>query len=199
MKILSSRFVKSSIDIENCPKDQKPEFAFIGRSNVGKSSLINMLSDNKNLAKTSSKPGKTTTINHFIINEKWYIVDLPGYGYAKASHKQKELYQQMIFDYILRRNNLYCLFILIDSRIEPMQSDIDFINFIGENAIPCALIFTKSDKLSNNQLNNNIEKFKKILSETWEVLPPYFASSIIDKTGRDEILKFIGRAIDNSL
>ncbi len=191
MEIKSAQFIISNQNVQFCPKPDKPEFAFIGRSNVGKSSLINMLVNQKKLAKTSSTPGKTQLINHFLINEEWYIVDLPGYGYAKVSKKDRKVFNKMITDYILKRENLFCLFVLIDSRHKPMQIDIDFITFLGESKIPFALLFTKADKLSSDELNINLDYYKKQLLKTWETLPSIFITSIINQNGKNEILEFI--------
>jgi len=191
MEIKSAKFIISSLNLKSCPKHNKPEFAFIGRSNVGKSSLINMLVNNKKLAKTSSAPGKTRLINHFLINDEWYMVDLPGFGYAKVSKKERRTFSKMITDYVLNSNNLFCLFVLIDSRHEPLQADVDFISFLGENQIPFAIIFTKTDKLSVNVLKKNIEIYKSHLLKIWEILPSIFITSAIKKTGRHELLEFI--------
>lgn len=181
----------SNSDVQKCPEPTKPEFAFIGRSNVGKSSLINMLTGQKKLAKTSSRPGKTQLINHFLINEAWYLVDLPGYGYAKVSKKSKEKFQAYIVDYVLKRENLYCLFVLVDSRLELQKIDLEFINWLGEKEVPFALIFTKADKLGTNKLGKNISDYKDQLLEYWAELPPIFVSSAEDGTGKEDILEFI--------
>lgn len=191
MKIKSAEFVISNTDVQKCPKDNLPEYAFIGRSNVGKSSLINMLTDHKNLAKTSGKPGKTQLINHFKINDNWFLVDLPGYGYAQVSKDKRKTFQKFIKDYFNKRMQLACTFVLIDSRHEPQKIDLEFIEFLGINAIPFCIVFTKSDKLNKSTLPKNIETYKKALLESWEELPTYFISSSTDKTGRDEILNFI--------
>lgn len=191
MIIHSADFLMSNTDPARCPIPDKPEFAFIGRSNVGKSSLINMLLGRKNLAKTSSTPGKTRLINHFIVNEEWYLVDLPGYGYARISKKEREKWEGMIRTYFRRRENLVNTFILIDSRIEPKMADIDFINWFGEEQLPFAIVFTKADKLKTNALVSNIAAFKGKLSETWEELPTSFISSAESALGRDFILDFI--------
>ncbi len=196
MKIKSAKYVKSCIDYKECPKPDKPEFAFVGRSNVGKSSLINMLVNINNLAHTSSKPGKTQTINHFLINERWYLVDLPGYGYARKGKKQREVFAKMITEYILKRKNLLYVFVLLDARIEPQPIDFDFIYFLGSNQIPQVLVFTKTDKLSNNQLNANLKTFEKKLYEIFEELPPVFLTSAVKKTGRKELLDFIDETIN---
>lgn len=191
MIIHSADFLMSNTDPARCPVPDKPEFAFIGRSNVGKSSLINMLLGRKNLAKTSSTPGKTRLINHFVVNEEWYLVDLPGYGYARISKKEREKWEGMIRTYFRRRENLVNTFILIDSRIEPKMADIDFINWFGEEQLPFAIVFTKADKLKTNALVSNIAAFKQKLSETWEELPTSFISSAESALGRDLILDFI--------
>jgi GTP-binding protein len=189
------QFVKSSNDFKTCPKNNIPELAFIGRSNVGKSSLINMITGIKNLAKISSKPGKTKLINHFIADNKWYLVDLPGYGYARASKTDIMHYDELIHGYILTRTNLYCLFVLIDSRLEPQKKDIEFLKFLGEKNVPFVLVFTKTDKISDNQLESNLNNFKKNMLQTWESLPQIFKVSIIKNRGKDEILRFIENTI----
>ncbi|MDY0102911.1 MAG: ribosome biogenesis GTP-binding protein YihA/YsxC [Lentimicrobium sp.] len=192
MIIHTADFLVSNTDPKKCPVPDKPEYAFIGRSNVGKSSLINMLLGRKSLAKTSSTPGKTRLINHFVVNNEWYLVDLPGYGYARISKKEREKWEGMIRTYLLRRENLVRTFILIDSRIEPKQSDIDFINWFGEEQLPFALVFTKADKLTTNTLASNIAAFKVKLSESWEELPLSIISSADDGRGRENILDLIG-------
>ncbi len=184
-------FVKSSQNYKNCPKDDKPEYAFIGRSNVGKSSLINMLADVKNLAKISSTPGKTQLINHFVFNDSWYLVDLPGYGFARASLSKRDEFSKMNMDYIYNRKNLMCTFILLDSRHTPQKIDLDFIRLLGMKSLPIALIFTKTDKLKPEALKNNLEKYKSKLLEEWEWLPEIFVTSSEKKEGGDEILKYI--------
>ncbi|MEO0552299.1 MAG: ribosome biogenesis GTP-binding protein YihA/YsxC [Bacteroidota bacterium] len=191
MNIIKSEFVTSSANISQCPKEELPEFAFIGRSNVGKSSLINMLTDRKALAKVSSKPGKTQLINHFIINESWYLVDLPGYGWAKVAKTEKAKWGVMIHDYLLERQNLVNLFVLVDSRLEPQKIDIEFINWLGEKQIPFAIVFTKTDKQSKNKTESNIAKYRRFLKNYWEELPPIFTTSSFKKEGRDEVLNFI--------
>ncbi len=183
----------SSTDVMKCPPPEKPEYAFIGRSNVGKSSLINMLTDNKKLAKTSQRPGKTQLINHFIINENWYLVDLPGYGYAKAAKRETKKFQSYIVEYIAKRENLHCLFVLIDCRLEPQKADMEFISWLGENQIPFVLVFTKADKLGKNQLASNIAFYKKELLEKWEELPDILVSSSETGQGKEDILNFIER------
>ena len=177
MKITKSEFSISSATVSQCPKDTKPEYAFIGRSNVGKSSLINMLCNHKGLAKTSSTPGKTLLINHFIINNEWYLVDLPGYGYAKRSKTQRDKLEQMISSYILQRRQLTNVFVLVDIRHDPQQIDREFIDWLGKSEIPFALIFTKADKLAPSKMKQQAEAYMSKLEDTWEVLPPYFISS----------------------
>ena len=191
MTVKDAKFIKSSYKLEDLPKPVYPEFAFIGRSNVGKSSLINMLTNRKNLAKTSVKPGKTRAINHFLIDNKWYLVDLPGYGYAKVSKQERNKWKKLIFDYFQNRPNLINVFVLIDSRLEPQQIDIDFINQLGLKQVPFSIVFTKTDKLSRNKVISNIAKFKRELLKTWEELPPMFLTSAVTKQGRDELLDFI--------
>ncbi|WP_159522773.1 ribosome biogenesis GTP-binding protein YihA/YsxC [Sunxiuqinia indica] len=195
MEIKNARFLMSNSDVSKCPAPNKPEFAFIGRSNVGKSSLINMMTGQKKLAKTSSRPGKTQLINHFVINDDWYLVDLPGYGYAKVSKKSKQKFQAYIVDYVLKRQSLYCLFVLIDCRHEPQQIDLEFINWLGEKEVPFALIFTKADKLGTNQLAKNMTEYKETLLKQWEELPPVLVSSAENGMGREEILNFIEQSI----
>ena len=197
MKIKSAEFVISNTDIYKCPKEDLPEYAFIGRSNVGKSSLINMLTNSKKLAKTSGKPGKTQLINHFIINKNWFLVDLPGYGYAKVSKTKRKTFQKFIKDYFLKRKQLVCSFVLIDTRLEPQKIDLEFMEFLGENGIPFCIIFTKADKLNKNILQKNITNYKKIMLETWEEIPTYFITSAIKNTGKDEVLDFIDK-VNNS-
>ncbi len=192
MKINSAEFVISNSDVSKCPKDLLPEYAFIGRSNVGKSSLINMITNHKNLAKTSSKPGKTQLINHFKINNNWFLVDLPGYGYAKVSKKTKDTFQQFITDYFEKREQLVCAFVLIDIRLEAQKIDLEFINYLGESEIPFCLIFTKADKIGKTKVQNHIAAYKKqLLAEDWEEMPPFFVSSSLEGTGKDEILLYI--------
>lgn len=188
---MEARFFKSSKQVSQCPPANKPEFAFIGRSNVGKSSLINMLAGKKNLAKTSQTPGKTQLINHFLVNEQWYMVDLPGYGFAKVSKKERELWEAMIFDYLTQRENLLYIFVLIDSRHSLQQVDLDFMLWLGENQLPFVIVFTKTDKLSATQLQKNIAHYKNQLLEYFEDFPRYFVSSSEKKLGKDEILQFI--------
>ena len=191
MKIKSAEFVISNQDVNKCPKKNLPEYAFIGRSNVGKSSLINMLTDRKSLAKISGRPGKTQLINHFIINQNWFLVDLPGYGYASVSKDKRKTFQSFIRDYFNKRMQLACTFVLVDSRHAPQKIDLDFMEFLGTNGIAFCIIFTKADKLNKSTLPKNIANYKKELLTYWEELPPYFISSSTDKTGRDEILDFI--------
>lgn len=194
MEITSAEFIISNTQVSKCPMPDKPEFAFIGRSNVGKSSLINMLTQRKNLAKTSSTPGKTQTINHFLINQKWYLVDLPGYGYATVSKTTKEGWSQMITSYFTQRENVYFTFILIDSRLEPQKKDIDFINWLGGLGIPIALVLTKIDKIKQSELARSRKNFETRLLKDWEELPPIFITSAEKKTGRDHLLNFIEEA-----
>ncbi|MBQ1192363.1 MAG: YihA family ribosome biogenesis GTP-binding protein [Bacteroidales bacterium] len=195
MIVSSAEFVKSSQELNQCPKPDMPEFAFIGRSNVGKSSLINMLVDKKDLAKTSSQPGKTQLINHFLINEEWYLVDLPGYGYAKTSMENRKKWRKMIEDYLLKRVNLLTVFVLVDSRLEPQKIDLEFINFLGENQVPITLIFTKTDKQSAKKTEESLERFKESLSEYWEELPEIILTSSEKRVGRDEVLETIENII----
>ncbi|MDR2840996.1 MAG: ribosome biogenesis GTP-binding protein YihA/YsxC [Paludibacter sp.] len=193
MEIKSAKFVISNSDYQLCPQDGKAEYAFIGRSNVGKSSLINMLCNRKGLAMTSSKPGKTLLINHFIINDNWYLVDLPGYGFASTGKAMREKLKAIIESYILYREQLALLFILLDSRHEPQKIDLEFIAWAGENGIPIALVFTKADKLSKSHLNDNITAYKNTLLEQWEELPPIFITSAEKHEGRTEILDYIDK------
>lgn len=198
MEITSAEFKISNTRIDKCPQDGLPEYAFIGRSNVGKSSLINMLTRKPKLAMTSSTPGKTLLINHFLINKQWYLVDLPGYGYAKRGKKQQEKIQQIIEDYVLYREALTCLFVLVDSRHEPQKIDLEFIEWLGENGVPFAIIFTKADKLNITQQRENIANYLHKLEEQWEELPPYFLTSAEKQTGRNEVLDYID-SINKSL
>ena len=198
MEITSAEFKISNTRIDKCPQDGLPEYAFIGRSNVGKSSLINMLTRKPKLAMTSSTPGKTLLINHFLINKQWYLVDLPGYGYAKRGKKQQEKIQQIIEDYVLDREALTCLFVLVDSRHEPQKIDLEFIEWLGENGLPFAIIFTKADKLNITQQRENIANYLHKLEEQWEELPPYFLTSAEKQTGRNEVLDYID-SINKSL
>lgn len=197
MKVNTAEFVISNSDASKCPKDPIPEYAFIGRSNVGKSSLINMLTGHKSLAKTSARPGKTQLINHFLINKNWFLVDLPGYGYARVSKSTKATFQKFITDYFETRAQLVCAFVLIDSRLEPQKIDVEFINYLGESGIPFCLIFTKADKLGKTQVQKNVAAYKKhLLANDWEEIPQYFVTSSADGTGREEILKYIGAVND---
>lgn len=191
MEITSTQFIKSSPEYKYCPETGLPEYAFMGRSNVGKSSLINMLTDRKGLAKISGTPGKTQLINHFLINEAWYIVDLPGYGFAKISKSKKAHWEKMIRDYLLNRKNLRNSFLLIDSRHAPMMSDLEFISWFGEQGLPFTLIFTKADKLSRPKLKLNLAVYKGVLAEMWEELPFTVVTSSSEQTGRDELLALI--------
>ena len=191
MEIKNGRFIISNTDLDKCPRHNRPEYAFIGRSNVGKSSLINMLTSRKALAKTSSTPGKTLLINHFLINEDWYLVDLPGYGYAQRGQAQREHLRRMIESYVLHREQLTSLFVLIDSRLEPQKIDLEFIEWLGENSVPFGIIFTKADKLGRGRLMENVNKFLDTLKEQWEELPPHFITSSLDKSGRDDVLDYI--------
>ncbi|HET9571975.1 MAG TPA: ribosome biogenesis GTP-binding protein YihA/YsxC [Bacteroidales bacterium] len=191
MHIQSASFVVSNSKRTSCPQDGLQEYAFIGRSNVGKSSLINMLTNVKDLAKTSSKPGKTLLINHFLVNQEWYIVDLPGYGYAKISKSMRESVHKMITDYVTKREQLACLFVLLDSRHEPQEIDMEFLEFLGENGVPFAIIFTKTDKVSQAEVGKNIRKFKEKMLQTWEELPAIFQTSSKKNRGREEVLNYI--------
>ena len=191
MEITSAEFVISNTDVKKCPAGTFPEYAFIGRSNVGKSSLINMLTARKGLAMTSATPGKTMLINHFLINKNWYLVDLPGYGYARRGQKGKDQIRTIIEDYILEREQMTNLFLLIDSRLEPQKIDLEFMEWLGENGIPFSIIFTKTDKLKSGRLKMNINAYLRELSKQWEELPPYFISSSENRTGRTEILDYI--------
>lgn len=198
MIIKSAEFVISNTDYKNCPQDGKPEYAFIGRSNVGKSSLINMLANKKKLALTSSMPGKTMLINHFIFNDEWYLVDLPGYGYARRGKESREQLRVLIEDYVLEREALISLFVLIDSRHEPQKIDLEFMEWLGENGVPFSIVFTKSDKLGHMKLQQNIDNYKTELLKTWEELPPVFITSSEKRTGREELLDYID-SINKSL
>ena len=191
MEISNAEFIVSNTDVKKCPPGHLPEYAFIGRSNVGKSSLINMLTGRKGLAMTSATPGKTMLINHFLINDSWYIVDLPGYGYARRGMKGQEQIRTIIEDYILGREQMTNLFLLIDSRLEPQKIDMEFMEWLGENGIPFSIIFTKADKLKGGRLKMNINAYIRELRKQWEELPPYFVSSSEDRMGRTEILDYI--------
>ncbi|PHR45077.1 MAG: YihA family ribosome biogenesis GTP-binding protein [Fluviicola sp.] len=191
MIIKSAEFVISNTEISKCPEPLKPEYAFIGRSNVGKSSLINMLTNNKKLAKTSGRPGKTQLINHFEINESWYLVDLPGYGYAKTSKMNRFKWTRFIEEYLKTRENLMNTFVLIDSRLEPQKIDQEFMNWLGYNQIPFSMVFTKTDKLSSSALQKNMAKYKKEMLKSWEELPPVFITSSESKLGKENLLNYI--------
>ena len=191
MEITSAEFVISNSRADMCPDTKLPEYAFIGRSNVGKSSLINMLTKQPKLAMTSSTPGKTLLINHFLVNKSWYLVDLPGYGYAQRGKKMMDKIQKMIEYYVLERKQMTCLFVLIDSRLEPQRIDLEFIEWLGENGVPFAIIFTKADKQTMAKTRKSVERFINKLQEQWEELPPFFISSSEKKTGREEILDYI--------
>ena len=197
MQIKTAQYLMSNDDFRKCPKPDMPEFAFIGRSNVGKSSLINMLTSNSKLAKTSASPGKTQKINHFVINSSWYLVDLPGYGYAKVSKSQREVFRKMIEGYILNRQNLVNLFVLVDSRLEPQEIDVEFINWLGANRVPFAIIFTKADKIGPNVLASKVDAYKEHLLQTWESLPDMLVSSAVSKMGQEEILDYIQNIINS--
>ena len=198
MIIRTAEFLVSSACISQCPTGDTPEYAFIGRSNVGKSSLINMLTNNSKLAKTSSTPGKTVLINHFIINKEWYLVDLPGYGFAKRSKKEKEKFEHMITEYVLDREQMVNLFVLVDSRHEPQKIDLEFMEWLGENGVPFSIVFTKADKLGRGKLSENVKSYLARMEEQWEELPPYFITSAETKMGKDELLDYIGQ-INKSL
>lgn len=191
MEINSAEFVISNVQVEKCPKGELPEYAFIGRSNVGKSSLINMLTQRKKLAMTSATPGKTALINHFIINKGWYLVDLPGYGYAKRSKTEQQKFERLIQNYILQRNQMANLFLLIDIRHEPQKIDLEFIEWLGMSNVPFAIVFTKADKLTTGKVHDNVENYLKILGQQWEELPPYFVTSSEKAQGRKELLDYI--------
>lgn len=197
MNIKSAQFVISNSDHHKCPNDTKHEFAFIGRSNVGKSSLINMITGQNKLAMTSATPGKTLLINHFLVNDEWYLVDLPGYGYAKRSKAQTDKLQEIIEGYILEREQMTCLFLLIDIRHKPQQIDLEFIEWLGEHGVPFVIVFTKADKLSNGAAKNNVLSYMKALETQWEELPTYFISSSLKKQGRENILSYIEQIINN--
>lgn len=197
MNIKSAQFVISNSDHRKCPNDTKHEFAFIGRSNVGKSSLINMITGQNKLAMTSATPGKTLLINHFLVNDEWYLVDLPGYGYAKRSKAQTDKLQEIIEGYILEREQMTCLFLLIDIRHKPQQIDLEFIEWLGEHGVPFVIVFTKADKLSNGAAKNNVLSYMKALETQWEELPTYFISSSLKKQGRENILSYIEQTINN--
>ena len=198
MLIKSAEFIISNTDHRKCPQDGKPEYAFIGRSNVGKSSLINMLTNRKGLAMTSSTPGKTMLINHFLINDEWYLVDLPGYGYARRGKENRERLQKIIEDYVLEREQLTSLFVLVDSRHEPQKIDLEFMEWLGENGVPFSIVFTKGDKQGPVKLQQNVEVYKQKLLESWEELPPVFVTSSEKRLGGEELLEYI-EAVNKSL
>lgn len=191
MDIVKAEFVTSNTGVAKCPKSERCEYAFIGRSNVGKSSLINMLVNNKNLAKIAAKPGKTQLINHFLINDEWFMVDLPGYGFARASKAAKVEFEQLIRDYVLKRENLVCLFVLVDSRLEPQKIDLEFMEWLGENGVPFVMVFTKADKLSATGQRNCIDNYHKKMLETWASTPLAFITSSEKRLGRQELLDYI--------
>ncbi|GGD13613.1 ribosome biogenesis GTP-binding protein YihA/YsxC [Flavobacterium orientale] len=192
MKINTAEFIISNSEVSKCPKDPLPEYAFIGRSNVGKSSLINMLTNHKNLAKTSSKPGKTQLINHFKINSNWFLVDLPGYGYAKVSKRTKEIFQKFITDYFEKREQLVCAFVLIDIRLEAQKIDLEFINYLGVTEVPFCIVFTKADKIGKTKIDSHISAYKKqVLANGWEEMPQHFVTSSTEALGKESILTFI--------
>lgn len=197
MDVKKAVFVESNSDWSQCPKHRLPEFAFIGRSNVGKSSLINKLTGQKNLAKTSSTPGKTLLINHFIVNDSWYLVDLPGYGFAKIGMEGRQKLDRMIKDYVLHREELFNLFVLIDCRHEPQKNDMEFIEFLGSNCVPFSIVFTKADKLSKSRLSANVQAYKDKLQEEWEELPPIFVTSSESGEGKDTLLDYIDSIIQS--
>ena len=197
MEIKNSQFVISAPTVEKCPKDNKPEYAFIGRSNVGKSSLINMLCNHKGLAKTSATPGKTLLINLFLVDREWYLVDLPGYGYAKRSKSVQDQLQRMISSYILQRQQLVNVFVLIDIRHDPQKIDREFIDWLGVSSVPFSIVFTKADKLGPVKARQNAERWMESLRDTWETLPPYFITSSEKKTGRQEVIDYIGQINDS--
>ena len=199
MKIKSAEFVISNSDVSKCPDSRLPEYAFIGRSNVGKSSLINSLTNRKDLAKTSGRPGKTQLINHFLINQSWYLVDLPGYGYARVSKSAKKTFQKFITNYFEKREQMICAFVLIDSRHKPQAIDMEFMSWMGEHQIPFCIIFTKADKLKPKALERNIEDYKAEMLQTWEEMPQYFVTSSASGEGREEILDFIQSINENLL
>ena len=198
MKIKTAEFIISNAKVDKCPDSKLPEYAFIGRSNVGKSSLINMLTEHKKLAMVSGKPGKTRLINHFLINKEWHLVDLPGYGYARVSKKEKKVFQQFITDYSKKRKQLVSAFVLVDIRHEAQKIDLEFMQWLGENAIPFSVVFTKADKLKPNVIDKNIEAYKANLLNTWESLPPIFVTSSSKKIGQEEVLNYI-QEVNNQL
>ncbi|OIQ27366.1 MAG: YihA family ribosome biogenesis GTP-binding protein [Bacteroidetes bacterium MedPE-SWsnd-G2] len=196
MQIKTAKFVMSNSEVAKCPKDKLPEFAFIGRSNVGKSSLINMLTNHKNLAKTSGRPGKTQLINHFLINTNWYLVDLPGYGYAKVSKKAKQKFQKFITDYFEKRQQLVSAFVLVDIRHKPQPIDLEFMQWLGESGLPFSIIFTKADKLKPKAIETHVEDYKNEMLQFWEDMPNYFVTSSSKHIGRDEVLAYIDDTIE---
>lgn len=191
MEIKSAEFVMSNSHVEKCPKSALPEYAFIGRSNVGKSSLINMLTNRKSLAKTSGKPGKTQLINHFLINKNWHLVDLPGYGYAKVSKRDKKTFQKFITEYFSKRKQLVCGFVLVDIRHEPQKIDMEFMEWLGENLIPFCIVFTKADKLKPKAIENHVKTYEEVMLENWEQMPHYFITSSSKNIGKEELLNYI--------
>ena len=192
MKINTAEFIISNSEVSKCPTERLPEYAFIGRSNVGKSSLINMLTNHKSLAKTSGRPGKTQLINHFKINNNWFLVDLPGYGYARVSKKTKEVFQKFLTDYFEKRDQLVCAFVLIDIRLEAQAIDLEFITYLGEYEVPFCIIFTKADKISKTKIDSHVAAYKKkLLANNWEEMPPYFVTSSTEGTGKDSVLQYI--------
>lgn len=197
MEIKSAEFVMSNSDVAKCPKNLVPEYAFIGRSNVGKSSLINMLTSRKSLAKTSGRPGKTQLINHFLINKNWYLVDLPGYGYARVSKSSKKTFQKFITDYFTQREQLVSAFVLVDIRHKPQSIDLEFMAWMGENGIPFSIIFTKADKLKPQSILNHVADYSAIMLETWEDMPNYFITSSSKNIGKDDVLKYIHELNEN--
>lgn len=197
MEIKSAEFLMSNSDVAKCPKNLIPEYAFIGRSNVGKSSLINMLTNRKSLAKTSGRPGKTQLINHFLINKNWYLVDLPGYGYAKVSKSAKKTFQKFITQYFSMREQLVSAFVLVDIRHKPQPIDLEFMQWLGENGIPFSIIFTKADKLKPKAIENHVAEYKTIMLETWEEMPNYFITSSSNEIGKDDVLKYIDMLNNN--
>ena len=197
MNVVHAEFVMSNAEVAKCPKSHLPEYAFIGRSNVGKSSLINMLCNRKGLAKTSSRPGKTQLINHFLINKKWHLVDLPGYGYARVSKTQKKVFQKFVTDYFLKRTELICAFLLIDIRHEPQPVDLDFFKWLGEHQIPFSIVFTKADKIKPGSIEKRINNYFDELKKDWEELPPYFVTSASKGNGKEELLGYIQEINDS--
>lgn len=196
MNITTAKFMMSNSDVKKCPKPDKPEFAFIGRSNVGKSSLINMLTKHKNLAKISAKPGKTQLVNHFLINKEWFLVDLPGYGFAKVAKSTRQRFSKLIFNYIESRPNLINLFVLVDSRHEPQSKDTEFMEWLGINGIAFSIIFTKADKLTKRKLSENLKAYENKMLQSWEEMPPYIVSSSSSEQGKEEILAYIDESME---